>query len=80
MAVTVTSKGRVTIPAGIRTRLGLSTGDRIEFVLNEETGRYEVIPATQSVTALKGIIRKLARPVSIEEMNETIGEQRGSAR
>jgi AbrB family looped-hinge helix DNA binding protein len=29
---TVTSKGQVTIPQSIRTRLGLHTGDVIEFV------------------------------------------------
>ncbi|WP_080425049.1 AbrB/MazE/SpoVT family DNA-binding domain-containing protein [Burkholderia ubonensis] len=79
-SATVTSKGQVTIPVDVRTRLGLSTGDRIDFVLNEQTGRYEVIPATCSVTELKGIIRKPAKPVSIEDMNAVIAEQGGSAR
>jgi antitoxin PrlF len=79
-SATVTSKGQVTIPVDVRTRLGLETGDRIEFVLNESTGRYEVVPATRSVTALKGIIRKPARPVTIEEMNAAIAERGASAR
>lgn len=79
-SATVTSKGQVTIPVDVRTQLGLSAGDRIEFILNETTGRYEVVPATRSVTALKGIIRKPAKPVSIEEMNATIAEQGASAR
>ncbi len=79
-SATVTSKGQVTIPVDVRTHLGLSTGDRIEFILNEETGRYEVVPATRSVTALKGIIRKPAKPVSIEDMNAAIAEQGASAR
>lgn len=79
-SATVTSKGQVTIPVDVRTRLGLSTGDRVEFVLNEETGHYEVMPATHSVTALKGIIRKPAKPVSIEDMNAAIAEQGASAR
>jgi antitoxin PrlF len=79
-SATVTSKGQVTIPVEVRNLLGLSTGDRIEFVLNEETGRYEVVPATRSVTALKGIIRKPAKPVSIEDMNAAIAEQGASAR
>ncbi|RUL70149.1 AbrB/MazE/SpoVT family DNA-binding domain-containing protein [Dyella choica] len=79
-SATITSKGQVTIPVDVRDHLGLATGDRIEFVLNEETGRYEVVPATRSVTALKGIIRKPAKPVTIEEMNAAIAEQGGSAR
>ncbi|WP_080744792.1 AbrB/MazE/SpoVT family DNA-binding domain-containing protein [Cupriavidus necator] len=79
-SATVTSKGQVTIPVDVRTHLGLSTGDRIEFVLNEQTGRYEMVPATRSVTALKGIIRKPARPVSIDDMNAAIAEQGAAAR
>lgn len=79
-SATVTSKGQVTIPVDVRTHLGLSTGDRIEFVLNEQTGRYEVVPATRSVTALNGIIRKPARPVSIDDMNAAISEQGVAAR
>jgi antitoxin PrlF len=79
-SATMTSKGQVTIPVDVRTHLGLSTGDRIEFVLNEQTGRYEVVPATRSVTALKGIIRKPAKPVSIDDMNAAIAEQGASAR
>ncbi|MDN7183513.1 AbrB/MazE/SpoVT family DNA-binding domain-containing protein [Caballeronia sp. SEWSISQ10-4 2] len=79
-SATVTSKGQVTIPVDVRNQLGLATGDRIEFILNDETGRYEVVPATRSVTALKGIIRKPAKPVSIEDMNSAIAEQGASAR
>jgi antitoxin PrlF len=79
-SATVTSKGQVTIPVDVRTHLGLATGDRIEFVLNEGTGRYEVVPATRSVTALKGIIRKPAKAVTIEEMNAAIAERGASAR
>jgi antitoxin PrlF len=79
-SATVTSKGQVTIPVDVRNQLGLATGDRIEFILNDETGRYEVVPATRSVTALKGIIRKPAKPVSIEDMNSAIAEQGALAR
>jgi antitoxin PrlF len=79
-SATITSKGQVTIPVNVRNELGLATGDRIEFILNEQSGRYEVIPATHSVTALKGIVRKPAKPVSIEDMNAAIAEQGASAR
>ncbi|MGH8778370.1 AbrB/MazE/SpoVT family DNA-binding domain-containing protein [Paraburkholderia sp.] len=78
-SATMTSRGRVTVPLHIRNLLGLATGDRVEFVLNEETGRYEVVPVTHSVTALKGIIRKPAKPVSIGDMNTAIGGQEASS-
>ncbi len=79
-AATITSKGQVTIPVDVRNELGLQSGDRIEFSLNEATGRYEVFPATRSVTSLKGIVKKPAAPVSIEDMNQAIAEQGASAR
>jgi antitoxin PrlF len=79
-SATITSKGQVTIPVDVRNQLGLAAGDRIEFILNDETGRYEVVPATRSVTALKDIIRKPAKPVSIEDMNAAIAERGASAR
>ncbi|MCW0008429.1 AbrB/MazE/SpoVT family DNA-binding domain-containing protein, partial [Burkholderia pseudomallei] len=72
--------GQVTIPVDVRNRLGLSTGDRIEFVFNENNGRYEVVPATRSITSLKGIIRKPSKPVSVEDMNAAIVERGASAR
>ncbi|MGA9304266.1 MAG: AbrB/MazE/SpoVT family DNA-binding domain-containing protein [Candidatus Sulfotelmatobacter sp.] len=32
---TISSKGQVTVPQEIRKRLGLQTGDRVEFVVEE---------------------------------------------
>jgi len=77
-SATVTTKGQVTIPVDVRNVLGLSPGDRIEFILNEASGRYEVVPATKSVKALKGIIAKPKRPVTIDDMNSAVAE-RGAA-
>ncbi len=79
-SATVTSNGQITIPIEVRNHLGISAGDRIEFILNDETGRYEVVSAIRSVTALKGIIRKPVDPVSIEDMNAAIATQGATAR
>lgn len=68
---TLTSKGQVTIPAAVRASLGVETGDRVEFV-EVAPGRYEVVAATLPVTALKGIVPKPRKPVSIELMNAAI--------
>jgi AbrB family looped-hinge helix DNA binding protein len=72
---TITSKGQITIPAKLRSELRLEPGDRIEFVRNVKTGNYEVIPATLSVQALKGIVPKPKVPVSIADMNEAIARR-----
>lgn len=75
VTATITSKGQITIPAKVRSELGLEAGDRIEFVRNEKTGNYEVLPATLSVQALKGIVPKPKVPVSIADMNEAIAKR-----
>lgn len=76
---TMTSKGQITIPAAVRAALGVESGDRVEFV-QIEPGHFELVAATQSVTALKGLIRKPATPVTVEAMNEAIAERGASAR
>jgi AbrB family looped-hinge helix DNA binding protein len=74
-SATLTSKGQVTIPAIVRSDLGLDTGDRIEFIVNETSGRYEVVPATKSVEALKGLVVKPSKPVSVDDMNAAIARR-----
>lgn len=76
---TISSKGQITIPADVRQALHVGTGDRVEFV-EVETGRYEFVAATRSVTELKGMFGKAKRVVSIEEMNRAIATQGASAR
>ena len=76
---TLTSKGQVTIPAAIRVALGLDSGSRIEFV-EIEPGKFAITPATSPVQALKGMIKKPAKSVSIEEMNRAIAQQGAKAR
>ncbi|OOG37605.1 AbrB family transcriptional regulator [Rhodanobacter sp. C06] len=71
---TLTSKGQVTIPAVVRSGLGVDTGDRIEF-LEIAPGRYEVIAATLPVTALKGLVPKSARAVSVDAMNAAVRQR-----
>ena len=76
---TLTSKGQITIPAAVREALKVSAGDRVEFV-EIAPGHYEFIAATNSVSALKGMFRKPAKPVTIEQMNAAITKRGASAR
>ncbi len=68
---TVTSKGQITIPLKVRSDMGLTPGDRVDFVRMED-GHYAVVSASHSVKSLKGIVPRPDKPVSLEDMQEAI--------
>ncbi len=70
---TVTSKGQVTLPREVRTVLGVCAGDRLDFVRLDD-GNYAIVPAARSIRSLKGVIPRLARTISLEEMDAAIAE------
>ena len=76
---TLTSKGQITIPVIVRAALGVGVGDRVEFV-QVEPGHFELVAATQSITALKGVVRKPAVPVTIVVMNDAIAARGAKAK
>jgi antitoxin PrlF len=76
---TLTSKGQITIPAGVRNDLKVAAGDRVEFV-QIAPGRYEFVAVTHSVSELKGMFGKSAKTVSVEDMNKAITRRGASAR
>ena len=76
---TLTSKGQVTIPAKVRTALGLEAGSRIEFIETAK-GEFLIVPSTSSILELKGMLRKPPKAVSIEDMKMAIASQGAKAR
>ena len=68
---TITSKGQTTIPKAVRDQLQLKTGDRIEFVI-EDDGRVVLLPATVPVSSLKGMLPRPKKAATIEEMQDAI--------
>jgi AbrB family looped-hinge helix DNA binding protein len=74
---TLTSKGQITIPAEVRQRLGLQTGDRVEFI--EIDGTFAIRPAVDDVRMLKGLLDKPTRKVSVQAMNAAV-RARGAGR
>ncbi len=69
----VSSKGQIVIPAAVRADMAVQPGTRVAFVKTEEG--WLLKPANVSITALKGIVKKPAKPVSIDAMNESIRKQ-----
>lgn len=70
---TLTSKGQLTLPKEVRTALGVGPGDRVTFVRMED-GNFAVVPATDSVMNLKGLLTKPDRAVTLEEIESAIAE------
>jgi len=71
---TISSKGQVTIPEEIRNRIGLSAGDRVEFVV--ENGQTIIRPLrseTNPFEKYKGVLKSFR---SRKEIDAWIGEIR----
>lgn len=71
---TVSSKGQVTIPREIRTRLGLKEGDRVEFVVEDD--KTVLKPAQDGGNPLRQFVGALPAFKSREEINAWISEMR----
>lgn len=65
---TITSKDQVTIPVEIRRQLGLATGTKIAFVVDDGRNVSLGPPAYPTIESLAGAAGKLETPVSWEEM------------
>ncbi len=72
MESAITVKGQTTIPKAIREHLHLKPGDRVKFFLHPD-GTVVLLPKLP-VSALRGILARPRRPVTLERMREAIAE------
>lgn len=69
----VSSKGQTTIPAEVREKLGLNTGDKIAFI--EMDRGYMIIPRNRPVDVLFGALADYALPgTRVEDYDRAVGE------
>jgi len=74
----LTSKGQITIPLEVRERLGLDTGDRVDFIIRD-SGEIVVEPATVDLLELRGSVKRRGKKVvRLEDMQRAI--EAGAAR
>lgn len=66
----MTSRGQITIPAEIRKKLRLNSGNKLEFILEDDY--IVMLPINKSVRNLKGILPKPQTALTCQEMNEVI--------
>jgi antitoxin PrlF len=70
---TLTSKRQITLPADMCAKLRLTKGSKVDVRINE-AGEMVLRPKTGDIRRLRGILKYDGPPVSIEEMNEAIGD------
>jgi antitoxin PrlF len=72
---TISDDGQVTIPKPILDKLGVENGDKVDLSFNPN-GELVVRKAKSDVRELRGIFKRPGqRRVSLEEMNEAIGDE-----
>ena len=74
MTSTITSKGQITLPGKIRKKLNLTTGDKVDFIINE-SGQVIMLPQKKSLKELKGMVPKAGKVVTLEEMQKAIEQE-----
>lgn len=69
---TITSKGQITIPNLVRSKMNLSAGVKLEFIVHDEY--VMLVPINKSVRKLQGILPKPEITLSTDEMDQIIQE------
>jgi len=72
----MTSRGQITIPAEIREKLNLHSGNKLEFILKDD--QVIILPINQSIRKLKGFLPKPNISLSCQEINEIIKDTAGN--
>ncbi len=66
---TLTSKGQLTLPKEVRSRLGVAAGDQVDFTIDSD-GTINVAAAKRSATQLYGMLQTAtSTAVSVEDMD-----------
>jgi AbrB family looped-hinge helix DNA binding protein len=74
LTTTVTNTGQVTLPVEIREHLKLSSGSRVEFVIDED-GQVKIFPLNVSVENLSGILHRPGmQPATLDSMDAAISQ------
>jgi antitoxin PrlF len=69
MRATITSKGQITLPKALRTKMGLKPGDEVVFLPHNDSCELR---KTRSIHELAGILGKPKKTVTLEEIDEAV--------
>ena len=80
VTATLTSKGQMTIPKAVRESLRLRSGDRVEFVVHDQS-EATMRPITKSVDDVFGRLRVRGQAaVTVARMDEAIAREMSRVR
>ena len=65
----VTAKGQITLPKAVREALGVQTGDRVRYII--QNGEVRIRPV-RPMSRLFGVVKYDGPPVSLEDMERSI--------
>jgi len=71
----LSGKGQVTVPAEVLRRLGLKAGDKLSFVIENESNVRVEASRYRDMASLRGAVGKLERPLSWEELRGIAREE-----
>ena len=60
-------------PIEVRRKLGINPGTKVDVVISDDD-RVEIIPLTNSIKNLKGMVPKPSKTLSLEEMDKAISD------
>jgi len=74
----ITSKGQITVPKAVREALAVYAGDRVRFVIHEDS-TITVEADTVDLASLRESISSGGRHVTVEQMDEAIARGAGGS-
>jgi antitoxin PrlF len=69
----VTQRGQVTVPAEVRRLLGINTGDKVAFQI--EDGQVRLAPATMTLETAYGSVKPVGRPEDFKRIEREAKEE-----
>ncbi len=78
MQATLTSKGQMTLPSAVRVRLGLEAGDHLLVTVQDDDTIILKRPPSASLTALRGLLPRPKRAMTVEQMDAGIAAHLGA--
>ena len=74
MHTTLTSKGQMTLPSGVRAQLGLEPGDQLVVSIIDGDTIVLKRRASRPASSLRGMLVQPSRALSVEEMDAGVSK------
>ncbi|HWH83078.1 MAG TPA: AbrB/MazE/SpoVT family DNA-binding domain-containing protein [Burkholderiaceae bacterium] len=72
MHTTLTSKGQMTLPAAVRSQLGLEAGDQLSVTVLDAQTIVLTRRASRSVATLRGFLPRPVKALTLQQMDDGV--------